>query len=218
MPRTTRRPLLALAVGLLAVTTLAACGDSEPTDALGNRLDGVTTTGEPSATTVAEDPASTEDTTVDTEPIVPDQPPAPEGIPVTPADAAGCRTAEQAAAETETPESDLPADLATAPFATDDIPGCGEPAEAGSGVSFNYVLRLGSTGEVVQSSFGSTPLDSDLNPGSLIAGFTYGVPGMRVGGRRTLVLPPEYGYGEQGTSGIPGGETLIFVVDLLAVS
>ncbi len=55
--------------------------------------------------------------------------------------------------------------------------------------------------------------------GRVIAGWDQGVAGMKVGGRRRLVIPPHLGYGDRGAGGaIKGGETLIFVVDLLGVS
>ncbi len=62
------------------------------------------------------------------------------------------------------------------------------------------------------------PFDFQLGAGYVIAGWDQGVTGMRVGGRRRLTIPPHMGYGDQGAGGvIAPGETLIFVVDLLAV-
>jgi peptidylprolyl isomerase len=58
-----------------------------------------------------------------------------------------------------------------------------------------------------------------LGAGQVIAGWDHGVAGMKVGGRRVLTIPPSMGYGAQGAGGvIKGGETLIFVVDLLNVN
>jgi peptidylprolyl isomerase len=58
-----------------------------------------------------------------------------------------------------------------------------------------------------------------LGAGQVIAGWDQGVAGMKVGGRRILTIPPHMGYGAQGAGGvIKGGETLIFVVDLLNVN
>ncbi|NMD48006.1 MAG: FKBP-type peptidyl-prolyl cis-trans isomerase, partial [Propionibacterium sp.] len=62
------------------------------------------------------------------------------------------------------------------------------------------------------------PLSFRLGIGQVIAGWDRGVQGMKVGGRRQLVIPPHLGYGNRGAGGvIAPGETLIFVVDLLAV-
>ena len=63
------------------------------------------------------------------------------------------------------------------------------------------------------------PLDFPLGAGRVIAGWDQGVQGMKVGGRRQLVIPPHLGYGDRGAGGvIKPGETLVFVVDLLGVS
>ena len=62
------------------------------------------------------------------------------------------------------------------------------------------------------------PLDFRLGIGQVISGWDQGVQGMKVGGRRRLVIPPHLGYGDRGAGGvIAPGETLIFVVDLLDV-
>ena len=58
-----------------------------------------------------------------------------------------------------------------------------------------------------------------LGAGQVIAGWDQGLQGMKVGGRRKIVIPPHLGYGDRGAGGaIKGGETLIFVVDLVDVS
>ena len=62
------------------------------------------------------------------------------------------------------------------------------------------------------------PFDFGLGAGQVISGWDKGVAGMKVGGRRKLTIPPDMGYGSQGAGGvIKGGETLVFVVDLLNV-
>jgi peptidylprolyl isomerase len=53
---------------------------------------------------------------------------------------------------------------------------------------------------------------------NLIVGWQQGIPGMKVGGRRLLVIPPEIGYGAQGSGPIGPNETLVFVIDLLGVA
>ncbi len=97
----------------------------------------------------------------------------------------------------------------------------GEGAEAGAGqtVSVHYVGVAHSTGEEFDASYNrGAPLDFRLGAGQVISGWDQGVQGMKVGGRRQLVIPPHLGYGDRGAGGvIKPGETLIFVVDLLDV-
>src|SRR5690606_32305938 len=111
-----------------------------------------------------------------------------------------------------TPPSDL--------VVTDITVGDGAEATAGSTVSVHYVGVAHSTGEEFDASYNrGTPLQFRLGVGQVISGWDTGVQGMRVGGRRQLVIPPHLAYGDRGAPGaIKGGETLIFVVDLLAVS
>ena len=66
---------------------------------------------------------------------------------------------------------------------------------------------------------GATPSASASAQGQVIKGWDQGVAGMKVGGRRQITIPPDLGYGKAGAGGvIKGGETLVFVVDLLGVS
>ncbi|UAL28506.1 FKBP-type peptidyl-prolyl cis-trans isomerase [Nocardioides rotundus] len=97
--------------------------------------------------------------------------------------------------------------------------GDGEEAGAGSTVSVHYVGVAHSTGEEFDASYNrGTPLQFRLGVGQVIEGWDTGVQGMKVGGRRRLVIPPQLGYGDRGAGGvIKPGETLIFVVDLLDV-
>lgn len=103
---------------------------------------------------------------------------------------------------------------------TDLSVGEGDEATAGKTVSVHYVGVALSTGEEFDASYNrGTPLQFRLGIGQVIAGWDTGVQGMKVGGRRQLVIPPHLGYGDRGAGGaIKGGETLIFVVDLLEVS
>ncbi|MFR9801282.1 FKBP-type peptidyl-prolyl cis-trans isomerase [Pseudonocardia sp. RS010] len=102
---------------------------------------------------------------------------------------------------------------------TDIAVGEGEEAKAGHRVAVHYVGVAHSTGEEFDASYNrGQPLQFGLGAGQVIQGWDQGVQGMRVGGRRRLVIPPHLGYGDRGAGGvIKGGETLIFVVDLLAV-
>jgi peptidylprolyl isomerase len=76
-----------------------------------------------------------------------------------------------------------------------------------------------STGEEFDASYNrGEPLAFRLGVGQVISGWDQGVQGMKVGGRRQLVIPPHLGYGDRGAGGvIKPGETLIFVVDLVEV-
>lgn len=98
------------------------------------------------------------------------------------------------------------------------ITGTGTVAKVGDSITVEYVLGTYSSGKVVQSSWTSQPLTLTLQTGSVIAGWVDGVPGMRVGGRRELIIPPVLGY--QDTSpgaGIAKNDTLVFIVDLRKV-
>ena len=97
--------------------------------------------------------------------------------------------------------------------------GDGTEATSGSTVSVHYVGVAHSTGEEFDASYNrGTPLEFRLGAGQVIAGWDQGVQGMKVGGRRQLVIPPHLAYGDRGAGGvIAPGESLIFVVDLLDV-
>jgi peptidylprolyl isomerase len=103
---------------------------------------------------------------------------------------------------------------------TDLTEGDGAEATEGSTVSVHYVGVAHSTGEEFDASYNrGAPLQFRLGIGQVIQGWDQGVTGMKVGGRRQLVIPPHLGYGDRGAGGvIKPGETLIFVVDLLGVS
>ena len=83
----------------------------------------------------------------------------------------------------------------------------------------HYVGVAYSTGEEFDSSYDrGDPLGFQLGAGRVIAGWDQGVQGMRVGGRRQLVIPPHLAYGDRGAgNAIAPGETLIFVCDLVGV-
>ena len=97
--------------------------------------------------------------------------------------------------------------------------GRGAEATAGKTVVVHYVGVAHSTGEEFDASYNrGEPLSFRLGVGQVISGWDQGVQGMKVGGRRKLVIPPHLGYGDRGAGGvIKPGETLIFVVDLMDV-
>lgn len=117
--------------------------------------------------------------------------------------------------EVDYPGGQPPADLVI----TDQIVGDGPEATPGRVVSAHYVGVAFSSGEEFDASWNrGAPLDFPLGAGRVIAGWDRGIAGMKVGGRRTLVIPPHLGYGDRGAgAAIKPGETLIFVVDLVAV-
>ena len=102
---------------------------------------------------------------------------------------------------------------------TDITEGDGAEATAGATVSVHYVGVAHSTGEEFDASYNrGDPLQFRLGVGQVISGWDTGVQGMKVGGRRKLVIPPDLAYGDRGAGGvIKPGESLIFVVDLLDV-
>ena len=113
------------------------------------------------------------------------------------------------------PEGTPPGDLVI-----DDIT-VGDGAEATSGCRpvMHYVGVAWSTGREFDASWDrGQPFSFRLGAGEVIGGWDQGVAGMRIGGRRQLTIPPHLGYGSRGAGGvIAGGETLVFVVDLLDV-
>ena len=102
----------------------------------------------------------------------------------------------------------------------DIVVGEGEEAAGGHVVEVHYVGVSWSSGRQFDASWvrGDT-FKFKLGKGEVIAGWDQGVVGMRIGGRRRLSIPPHLGYGSRGAGGvIEGGETLVFVVDLLGTA
>jgi peptidylprolyl isomerase len=113
------------------------------------------------------------------------------------------------------PDGDPPADLVI----EDDVVGEGDEAVVGKRVVVHYAGVAWSTGREFDASWNrNETFDFRLGAREVIEGWDRGVAGMRVGGRRRLTIPPDMGYGSRGAGGvIKGGETLVFVVDLVAV-
>lgn len=101
----------------------------------------------------------------------------------------------------------------------DIVEGDGPEAKLGEYVSVHYVGVAQSTGKEFDASYNrGEPFGFRVGGQQVIAGWDQGVAGMKVGGRRRLVIPPHLGYGARGAAGaIKPNETLIFVVDLLEV-
>jgi len=100
---------------------------------------------------------------------------------------------------------------------TDLVVGDGAEATAGGRVTVHYVGVDFESGEQFDASWDrGEPIAFALT--GLIAGWQEGIPGMRVGGRRQLVIPPALAYGEAGAGHRLSGQTLVFVIDLLDVA
>ena len=119
------------------------------------------------------------------------------------------------------PDVSIPSEQPPSDLVIEDITvGDGKVAASGNIVEVHYVGVAWSTNRQFDASWdrGET-FDFRLGAGQVIQGWDEGVAGMRVGGRRRLTIPPHMGYGDFGAGGvIKGGETLVFVVDLLNVN
>jgi peptidylprolyl isomerase len=118
----------------------------------------------------------------------------------------------------EKPQIDFPGgDAPTELVITDVVVGDGDEAHAGSTVDVHYVGVEYDTGEEFDASWNrGSSINFPLK--QLVAGWQEGIPGMKVGGRRQLVIPPELAYGPAGSGHRLSGKTLVFVIDLLGVS
>ena len=91
-------------------------------------------------------------------------------------------------------------------------------AKLGHPVLVHYSVLTWSDGNVIDSSwYSGLTLPFRIGSGDVIEGFDRGVRGMKVGGRRELIVPPGPGYGEAGNPPVKPNETLVFVVDLVAI-
>jgi FKBP-type peptidyl-prolyl cis-trans isomerase FkpA len=107
---------------------------------------------------------------------------------------------------------------------TDLTVGAGTEATNGRRVTVNYTLwlydasRPDNKGTQIQTTVGAAPYAFTLGTGAVIRGWDQGVPGMRVGGVRRLIIPPNLAYGSNGSGQIPPNATIVFDIELLSVS
>ena len=140
-------------------------------------------------------------------------------------DSSSTTTASEGAAQSEAaqtgtkPKVEVPSGPAPRKLVSKElIEGEGAEAKAGDEVTVQYVGVLYKTGEQFDASWDrGEPFTFTLGAGEVIAGWDQGMEGMKVGGRRMLIIPPKLGYGSQAMATIPANSTLVFVVDLLAV-
>jgi FKBP-type peptidyl-prolyl cis-trans isomerase FkpA len=123
-----------------------------------------------------------------------------------------CKTAQTAG-----PAEDVVEQYPDELQATDLVVGTGEAATAGSEVTVHYTGWL-TSGQAFDSSVGKEPLTFRLGAHRVIKGWDQGLPGMKVGGKRRLTIPPRLGYGDRAMGAIPPGSTLLFEVELLKVT
>ncbi|MFF0428581.1 FKBP-type peptidyl-prolyl cis-trans isomerase [Streptomyces sp. NPDC004520] len=118
--------------------------------------------------------------------------------------------------EIDLPEGDAPEELTI----RDIVVGDGLEAKPGRVVQVHYVGVTFASGKEFDASWDrGQPFKFAVGGGRVIKGWDRGIRGMRVGGRREIVVPPHLGYGKQSPSPlIPAGSTLVFVVDLLSVA
>ena len=99
----------------------------------------------------------------------------------------------------------------------DEFPGAGAAAQPGDMLTVNYTGKL-ENGSVFDTSVGKAPFKFTLGAGQVIAGWDQGLVGMKVGGKRILIVPPALAYGAQGIGPIPPNATLTFEIELLTIT
>ncbi len=100
----------------------------------------------------------------------------------------------------------------------DEVVGTGAEAVAGKSITVNYVGVLTDGTKFDSSIDRGTPFTFTLGAGQVIEGWDLGVTGMKVGGKRILVIPPNLGYGASSNGPIPANSTLYFEIELLGVN
>lgn len=192
-----------IAAGLAALALVAAgCGSSD------SSTDSAKTGTKSSAQTSSDATTTSSSTSTSTQ----DLPATPKGKAVPVSNATDVAHKPKIAK----PTGDPPALLVSKDF----VVGKGPAAKAGDTVSVQYVGKSFSDGKQFDASWdrGGPPFDFPLGAGQVIKGWDQGVIGMKAGGRRELVIPPDLGYGPQGTNGIAGNETLVFVIDVKKIT
>ncbi|HWF54024.1 MAG TPA: FKBP-type peptidyl-prolyl cis-trans isomerase [Solirubrobacteraceae bacterium] len=189
--------LLTIPSAALLAAGVAACGSS-------SKAPGIVLAPSAGATVAAATPASTTPTTPTT---------------TTPTVTAKTPTSGPLATQPKitVPKGAPPKTLQT----TDLVKGTGKTATSNSTVAVDYVGEFYKTGKIFDDHTWTTkqPFTAELGPTpDIIPGWVKGIPGMKIGGRRELIIPPSLAYGARGGNGIPANSTLIFVIDLLATS
>ena len=200
----TRSIALSLSVLSLAAGLAAGCGSSSEE---GFRSDGSKIDGDPS-TTLPADLASTESTVKTRQPGEP----LPEQKNVV-----GVSTDLSKKPVVPKATGTAPSELQGSEVVT----GNGAAAKDGDKVTVQYVGQLFANGKEFDTSWkkGRTPFEFTIGQGAVIQGWDQGVPGMKVGGRRVLVIPPDLAYGAAGPPPtIPANAPLVFVVDLKKIA
>ena len=182
-----RRAVAAVAVAAALTTTLAGCGGSS--DSGSANAD----TGSPAASSAPAAPTACT-----------------SQAPV--AQASGT-TDMSKKPQIEIPDGPPPCNLVI----SDLVKGTGAEATSGQQITVKYVGVTYPDGKEFDASWGRGDFTFQLGAGQVIAGWDQGFTGMKVGGRRQLVIPPELGYGPEGSGPIPPNATLVFVVDLVKV-
>lgn len=131
-----------------------------------------------------------------------------------------CQAGDDVASVAGTPAGEWPfvTDAVDALQILDVREGEGDAAKLGDCITVHYRLALSDGTEVAgNNTFGGKPIAFDLVEGGLIAGWTEGIPGLKVGGLRRLIVPASLGYGDTDRPSIPAGSTLVFDVELVDI-